>query len=442
MKLSILMVAPNVAVLTAMAWAASAPAAAYRITALDSVVGRESFGQDVNALGHVVGAYDDDSFFLYDGAFRALGGPAGTYAQAISDSGKIVGISRGVAFMWTPDVPNGTTGKLKNLGTLGGVSASAFDINSNGYVTGASQFELISDDEHAFLYDGVTMRDLGTLGGTSSRGFGINNHGWVTGSSLLADDQTGHAFLYDGTMMRDLGSLGLSSIGRAINSQGHVAGYYSRAQSPPGTNGFFYDGVTMWNISAPGASDTYPHGMNDLDQVVGLHYRSGQRAFLYTPGIGTVDLGTLIDPASGWELTAAYGINNFGQITGSGLFHGAPRAYLMTPVLTADFDGDDDVDGQDLANWKVGFGLSALAINLQGDADGDADVDGRDFLSWQQQRGSRSTAEPSTPVPELPSAVLMLLGCVSAATFTRRHDSRRKSAFPATFGRGSLARWR
>ena len=55
------------------------------------------------------------------------------------------------------------------------------------------------------------MRDLGTLGGpggTSSGAF-INDNGHVAGTSSINDsDNREHAFLYDGTTMRDLGSLG------------------------------------------------------------------------------------------------------------------------------------------------------------------------------------------------------------------------------------------
>ncbi len=45
-----------------------------------------------------------------------------------------------------------------------------------------------------------------------------------------------------------------------------------------------------------------------------------------------IDLNTLIDPASGWILTSARDINDAGQITGTGLFDGQPRAFLLTPV--------------------------------------------------------------------------------------------------------------
>jgi hypothetical protein len=44
------------------------------------------------------------------------------------------------------------------------------------------------------------------------------------------------------------------------------------------------------------------------------------------------DLNALIDPSLGWQLLAGYGINNAGQITGSGIVNGQSHAFLLTPV--------------------------------------------------------------------------------------------------------------
>ena len=45
-----------------------------------------------------------------------------------------------------------------------------------------------------------------------------------------------------------------------------------------------------------------------------------------------VDLNTLIDPASGWLLMDARGINDSGQITGFGTIGGQTHAYLLSPT--------------------------------------------------------------------------------------------------------------
>ncbi len=44
------------------------------------------------------------------------------------------------------------------------------------------------------------------------------------------------------------------------------------------------------------------------------------------------DLNTLIPPNSGWILTEARGINDAGQITGTGTINGETHAFLLTPV--------------------------------------------------------------------------------------------------------------
>jgi hypothetical protein len=56
------------------------------------------------------------------------------------------------------------------------------------------------------------------------------------------------------------------------------------------------------------------------------------RAFLFTSGIGLVDLNSLINPLSGWELEQAIGINNAGRIAGIGQIGGLRHAFLLTPV--------------------------------------------------------------------------------------------------------------
>jgi hypothetical protein len=52
-----------------------------------------------------------------------------------------------------------------------------------------------------------------------------------------------------------------------------------------------------------------------------------------------------------------------------------------------DFDGDADVDGDDLTIWSAGFGMASGAARANGDANGDAAVDGADYLLWQQNLG-------------------------------------------------------
>jgi probable HAF family extracellular repeat protein len=289
------------------------------------------------------------------GTLHDLGSPGVTsYGYGINDRGQVTGIVQTgpgfYAFLWTPTIPNGSTGTQHAIGTRdrfsegraingsGRITGSAtreagfesraliwnsaapvgatdrlhsidfqsrynvghtwgYGINDGGRVTGAAWFIPQSNccNEHAFVWtpnstgnaENGTLQDLGTLGGLRSTGFAINANGLVTGEADTTELR--HAFLYDGAM-HDLGTLGgVVSVGQDINFHGHVTG---------------------WSL-------TDDHRIH---------------AFLYTSGTGMVDLNSLIDPQSGWELQEARGINDIGQIAGTGLLNGEQRAFLLTPV--------------------------------------------------------------------------------------------------------------
>lgn len=75
-------------------------------------------------------------------------------------------------------------------------------------------------------------------------------------------------------------------------------------------------------------------------------------------------------------------------------------------AYSADFDGDGQVDGDDLVTWQAAFGVNDLA-----DADGDGDSDGQDYLEWQRQFGSGvPITATSILVPEPDVLTLLLCG--------------------------------
>jgi probable HAF family extracellular repeat protein len=332
--------------------AAAATPPAYTVTDLGTLGGTFSQARAINASGQVTGrSYTTGDTevhtFLYDGALYDLGTLSGTNSNGwdINDSGQVTGWSyttanaaESHAFLWTPTSSIGASGTLHDLGTLGGTYSEGYGINASSQVTGFST-TTGGAETHTFLYDG-TMHDLGTLGGTYSSGSGVNASGQVSGtSSLTTGDIAEHAFLWTPTTpngasgtMNDLGTLGGSySFGRGINASGQVAGD-SYTTGDAAEHAFLYDG-TLHDLGTLGGTSSYGYGISSSGQVTGYSYTTGNsHAFLYTSGLGMVDLNTLIDPLSGWELIEASGINDAGQITGFGLIGGEGHAFLLTAV--------------------------------------------------------------------------------------------------------------
>jgi probable HAF family extracellular repeat protein len=82
----------------------------------------------------------------------------------------------------------------------------------------------------------------------------------------------------------------------------------------------------------PGFLYVQPFAINGLTAVVGQVSNGAgpPHAFIWQNGVVT-DLNTLIPGGSGWVLTIATGINDGGQITGSGTLNRVGRAFLLTP---------------------------------------------------------------------------------------------------------------
>jgi hypothetical protein len=78
--------------------------------------------------------------------------------------------------------------------------------------------------------------------------------------------------------------------------------------------------------------------------------------------------------------------------------------------IPGDFDGDDDVDADDLADWQTSYGIDGAA-----DADDDNDSDGRDFLIWQRNyTGPQPIAAHSVPEPT--SLMVVIFGIITGLT--------------------------
>jgi hypothetical protein len=88
-------------------------------------------------------------------------------------------------------------------------------------------------------------------------------------------------------------------------------------------------------------------------------------------------------------------------------------ASFVLGVVSPDFNGDGDVDAEDLSIWSTAHSVSNSA-----DADGDGDSDGADYLLWQRYYGSHATVPSGAAVPE-PTCVALAAVVVLAAASRR-----------------------
>lgn len=274
---------------------------------------------------------------------------------------------------------------IRDLGALGGVSAAAHDINQGGQIAGEA--DLAEPMTHAFLTDpGSRLRDLGTLGGGYSVAFGVNDLGNVVGISNVHPDEDVHGFVWTAqTGIHDMGTLGGGySVAEDINNRRQAVGFSGTAAGKErpflwtqGTG--MRDLQTLGGTSAEGDAND----INNATEVVGDVFPRGfgdpdghDRAFLWRPGQGARDLGTL-----GGLDAKAWAINDTGAITGwAAIPSGEPRPFLWTPAEGM----------KDLGTFGGGFS-EALNLNEHGTVVGlSYDTDGLpQAFVWTTRLGFR-----------------------------------------------------
>jgi probable HAF family extracellular repeat protein len=304
----------------------------YTVVDLGGPSSQSFFPLAINALGQVAGSAkltvggSTDAAVWDNGTITDLGTPGGATggrAAGINASGQVVGsmitafgeaFSQS-AFLWQ-------SGTFTDLGTSA-TASSANAINDLGEIVGQNSGMHVGPVSQAFLYDNGQLTNLGSLGGLSDA-FGINNAGQVVGESQVTGSPFFHAFLWQNGVMTDLGQLGTtpgSTAAFAINNAGQVVGI-------SGNSAFLFDSTGMHDLGVPTTTSASANGINDSGTIVG---QSDTYAFIDQNGVVT-NLNSLIAQNSGWQLTSAVGINNAGQIVGTGWLNGQLRGFLLNPV--------------------------------------------------------------------------------------------------------------
>ncbi len=145
-----------------------------------------------------------------------------------------------------------------------------------------------------------------------------------------------------------------------INDSGVVSGYYYDAG---GCHGFIFDGVSYTSFNVPGALMTRPYRVNNSGQVLGYFSDSNNRmqSFFWDGS------SFLTFAFAGVKDTVAFGLNDNGKVVGyyrdAAGSHGFSASLIAAPTCTYDLNGDQDVDGLDLAQFIVsGYSSDPLKV--------------------------------------------------------------------------------
>ncbi len=320
-------------VVAILGWVASSSFAGqtYLITDLGNLGGGSASAAAINESNQVVGTSSVaagvfDAFLFSGGAMRDLGNfGGGSTATALNDRGDVVGSS----FATTNHPFLFRNGTLIDLGLPSGFNSGvANGVNDSDQVIG----EFTSGTRRrtvrtAFLWQNGAFQ---IISGSNFTASAINDAGQVAGT-----DGGGVAAVWHNGVVTELGALpgATFSSASAINELGQVAGSSFTTNSSPHAALFENGEVIDLGVPAGFATST-ANALNDSGVVVGSASvgRNVVHAFIAGNGIIT-DLNRLIPGNSGsWILQTASGINNAGNIVGTGTTNGIQHAFLLTPT--------------------------------------------------------------------------------------------------------------
>ena len=197
------------------------------------------YAHAINSNGDIAGQSDTPGgmarafFWSAETGTIDLGTLGGSYSSAndVNDKGVVVGWSGSSSFFSTAFVwRDGVVSPLSTLEESELPGGIAHSINNQDVIAGDVNGEQYGVT-HAAMWDAEgELHLLGSLGGLTSHAFDINDAGTIVGESDTADDEI-HAFIYRNGTMRDLNSLLPPNSGwvlfsaSSISNDGRIAGY-------------------------------------------------------------------------------------------------------------------------------------------------------------------------------------------------------------------------
>ena len=100
-------------------------------------------------------------------------------------------------------------------------------------------------------------------------------------------------------------------------------------------------------------------------------------------------------------------------------------AIINLPNPNADFDGDYDVDGDDLLIWQLNTGANGTLA--QGDANEDGRINNADLAVWQAQFGTPRPQPPRTAAVPEPRVAVAIVAIVATQPFLARRFGVRRA---------------
>ena len=175
---------------------------------------------------------------------------------------------------------------------------------------------------------------------------------------------------------------------------------------------------SIYQVDFAGATDVSTAVYNS--GLIGQSYTPVDKELLWSgaaDGAGGQNLeGLALGPqlANGnWVLL---GVSDDGSSTTSTI-----ASWELSPVISADFNDDGTISGNDFLAFQRGYGTQSGAMHAHGDADRDGDVDHDDLAVWQSSYGTFGVLTRTATLPE--PSTLLLGAMASLPVYYRRRTS-------------------